>query len=104
MKKWPWVKDVAVFAAASLLNLILIVPCGLIVSLSDSPKKGFGVSDLWYWVFATPALGAKSLGWTEFALALIVVNPLIYGAMGWLLWRMFRLMRSKPGDEKERTR
>ena len=83
MAKWmrPWMKDVVVFVGIALLNLVLILPCGLIVAISDSPKKGFGVSDLWYWVFATPAMLVNALGWKEAALVLLCINPIIYGLM-----------------------
>lgn len=93
-----WVKDVAVFAGMAALNLILIYPCGVVIVLSEFPKKGFGVSDAWYWVFATPTMLVNELGWQGLADVLLWFNPLIYGLMWWLLWRMIRLMRSKsPG-------
>jgi hypothetical protein len=94
----PWVKDVAVFVGMTVLNLILILPCGVILTLSDSPKKGFGVSDLWYWVFATPPMTAAQLGWYDLAKLLALLNPLIYGATWWLLWRVVKMWRTKPAE------
>jgi hypothetical protein len=91
-----WVNDVIVFTGSALLNLVLIFPCGFVLILSDSPKKGSGISGAWYWMFATPVMAAAELRWHELAALLVYINPLLYGLTWWLLWRMVRLMRRRP--------
>lgn len=85
-----------------LLNLLLV--CGGSATIAISGVGGrFNadpVLDVWLWVFAFPIQAAHSLGWDSLALALLFVNPFIYGLVWWFLWKMLRLMRAKPADDE----
>jgi len=94
--------DVRVFLVFSLLNLALlcgggavIVSCGVAVGFNTDP-----VIDVWLWVFAFPCQAASSLGSETLAFAFLFVNPFAYGLVWWFLWKMVRLMLTKPaGDD-----
>lgn len=94
--------DVRAFLVFSLLNLALlcgggaaIVSCGVAVGFNTDP-----VIDVWLWVFAFPCQAASSLGSEPIAFAFLFVNPFVYGAVWWFLWKMVRLMRAKPAEDE----
>ncbi len=78
-----------VFMGFTLLNVFLLC-------------AGLGVrSDGWFWAFAFPVMAARHLGvgFPEWPGAvLVVVNPWLYGLMGWCAWRMWKLMRTKRAE------
>jgi hypothetical protein len=72
-RRLAWTKDVKVFAALVVLNLVLMGLGGLI--------EDRAVYDVWFWVFTTPSEAARECGWTDFANLLLAFNPLLYGLM-----------------------
>src|SRR4051794_682178 len=86
-----WATDVKAFGWLTLLNFVLVcgglcpgVLCGL------QPE-----CEMWFWVVAFPARLASVLrgGWDTVAWSLLMLNPLFYGAMWWLVWKAYRLVR-----------
>ena len=89
------------FVILCALNLILLavgVPLGVYgLDLGD-------VSDIWYWVFAFPMVVAARCGWSPLSWAMLVLNPVIYGAMWYGAWRGFVwLFRRNEGDSASRA-
>jgi len=93
----PWVKDLLVFVGLVLLNFFLICMGSVLGFIFDFDRGNRpGVSDLWLWVFATPPMIARMCGREDWVPWLVRLNPLVYGATWWLMWKMFWLMRPKP--------
>lgn len=95
----PWLTDVKVFVVTTLLNVALLCAGWVILWTVDMPKRYIGpgcTSDVWFWVFASPASMAQASGRGEWVQLLILLNPLIYGLLGWALWRWVRLFWNKP--------
>jgi hypothetical protein len=96
-RRRPWLADIGVLAAFILASVVL--ECvGVELWNRDSLGDGWGISRPWMWVFCFPMTAASALGYVPVANALIWLNPFIYGAMWWAVWRMFRLMRTKPSE------
>lgn len=83
-----------VFVWACVANLALMV-LGL-VAARDWPAEAESL----FWVVATPPMALHTVGfgfgWNLWLW--LVVNPLIYGSMWWMIWRMWKLMRQKPPE------
>lgn len=93
-----WVKDVGVFCGMAVLNIVLSCPCGYLYgwNLGKGPADS-SFYEGWLWVFAFPVMFALEYGGGgPHYQQLFLLNPIIYGLIGWSAWRMFRLMRSKP--------
>ena len=96
-KRWPvWVRDAVVFLGMVLFNAAMLA-IGLYLYRSWDRGEPDWVH-WWMWAFAAPVWAIHTLGWNSLTWPLVWINPLIYGLMWWLLWRMFRLMRPKPTD------
>ncbi len=92
----PWVKDVLVFAVATLVSLVLTCggpPLAERLDASGCPRL---VAEAVPFVFITPAWVARELGVEDLILVLIALNPLLYGLMWWGAWRIVKLLRTKP--------
>jgi hypothetical protein len=92
-----WVADLGAFGTFTLVSAVLEgVGIGLI--FWQVYGGGWPVAIPWMWVFCFPSMAAHSLGFDDVARGLLWLNPLIYGAMWWFAWEMFRLMRAKPRE------
>lgn len=89
-----WVRDVLVLAGFTLLNLVVIMPCTVVLYLCLPPVGGGRLLDVWLWLFGTPACIARELGWHDVAAKLFWFNPLFNG----LVWWVVKLLRSKPAE------
>jgi hypothetical protein len=95
-----WTRDLRVsswvFMGFTLLNVFLLCS-GFLVS--------GGKGGVWFWVFAFPVMLAAQHeraqpDWT--CAVMVVLNPWLYGLMGWCAWRLLTLMRRKPeADEAD---
>lgn len=85
------------FAGFTLLNALMMCAGQIIAfgTMGPPPPGQVKVADVWLWVVAFPVMAAMELRW-DLAYVLMVANPFIYGGMGWLAWRMWKLMRRKP--------
>lgn len=86
------------FCSMSSLGLMC---CGYLIYFVEPGGLGPGVySQTWMWVFAFPAVLAGHLGIEPPALVLLLLmNPLIYGLIGTLAWRMWRSSRQPFPEE-----
>ena len=90
-------KQVGVFVAFTVLNVLLICLGGLYYMFVEGPGGGAPVFTATLWVFAFPYSVAHWLRLEPLlVLPLMLLNPFIYGGIWWLTWRMFVLMRRKP--------
>lgn len=89
-----WV-DVGVFAAFSFLNVLLLIGGAVVIAKCLDSVTGPDPVEVWLWIFAFPYRAAVHLELQPLVPVLPWLNPFIYGTMGWLTWRMFRLVRQK---------
>ena len=53
----------------------------------------------WMWTFAAPAWAIRVFQNKELFWTTIWINPVLYGAIWWLMWRFARVMRSKLSSD-----
>ena len=98
MKQQPeWVKGFLVFVVFMLLDAAMIF-AGVVASLLWGYDKA--AAEIWLWIVAFPVSLAHSLfGLDEVTFPLLLLlNPLIYGAMALAVWWMEKRFRSKPAE------
>lgn len=89
----PWVKDATAFLGFVLINAALLW-LGLTLYRSWDRGEPEWVH-WWLWAIAAPVWAAHSANQSELFWPLVWLNPLVYGAVWWFLWRMLRLIRTK---------
>lgn len=83
-------KNVGMFVVFCVLSGVAMC-LTYVVYVLEPGGPGPGVySTAWMWVFMFPYMLAFALGLDRLAGALIALNPLIYGAIGWAAWRLLR--------------
>jgi hypothetical protein len=103
-----WTRDLRVsswvFMGCTLLNVFLLCMGLVVAAAAPGPIAPGQVSarDIWYWVFAFPAMLAwqrqrELPDWTP--ILMVALNPWLYGLMGWSAWRMVKLVWGKREPE-----
>lgn len=91
-------KNVGVFflcCALSFVAMCLTYVVYVFEPGTSGPAPGF-LCTAWMWVFMFPCMLAFALGFEAIATATLLPNPLIYGTLWWLAWRVLRLTRRRP--------
>ena len=92
-----WLRNAVAFLVFVLFDASLM-SIGLVVCRSSGRSTPVWV-DLLMWSLATPVWAVRKLKWYELFWPLVWINPYIYGAVWWLMWRVARLMRSKLSSD-----
>jgi hypothetical protein len=96
-REWPEC-ELRVFYRLSLLNFVLAGGGFFLIGWSGVGGAAFSAHLAFFWlmVFAFPVYTAIHLEWSgPVTVLMCFLNPFIYGAMWWAIWRMCRLLRSK---------